>query len=35
MDAVREVAQVGERCTDDPPRHTIGFGLLVGRNVGG
>jgi hypothetical protein len=35
MDAVREVAQVGERCADDSPRRTIGFGLLFGRIVGG
>jgi hypothetical protein len=35
MDAVREIAQVGERCADDPPRRTVGFGLLVGRIVGG
>jgi hypothetical protein len=35
MDAVREVAQVGERGADDPPRRTVGFGLLGGRIVGG
>lgn len=35
MDAVREVAQVGERGADDPPRRTVGFSLLVGRIVGG
>ena len=35
MDAVREVAQVGERGADDPPRRTVGFGLLFDRIVGG
>ncbi len=35
VDAVREVAQVGERGADDPPRRTVGFGLLFGRIVGG
>jgi hypothetical protein len=35
MDAVCEVAQVGERGAHDPPRRTVGFGLLFGRIVGG
>jgi len=35
VDAVREVAQVGERGADDPPRRMVGLGLRVGRVVGG
>jgi hypothetical protein len=35
VNAVCEIAQVGERRADDPPRRTVGFGLLLGRIVGG
>jgi hypothetical protein len=35
VDAVREVAQVGQRRADDPPRRMVGLGLRVGRVVGG
>jgi hypothetical protein len=35
MDAVREVAQVGECRADDPPRRAVGFRLLLGCVVGG
>jgi hypothetical protein len=35
MDAVREIAQVSECRADDPPRREVGFGLLLGRMVGG
>jgi hypothetical protein len=34
VDAVREVAQVGERRTDDPPRRQVSFGLLPGLPLG-